>query len=301
MRADPQLRPSPPFCAAHDLSYASAAETRGGRVVIRALENATGRLHLMRRARGVEHEITPGCTVFDALVDRYGLSLNIVGGAIDYIGKSGPVIVIANHPYGILDGMMMGHLLGQRRPDFRIMANAVFAGSPDIQDMLLPIDFNDTKQALAGNLETRRAALAHLDQGGCIGVFPGGTVSTGARPFARPMDPAWRNFTARLIAKSDAVVVPVYFDGKTSKLFQLVSHLHATLRHGLLLKEFRARVDSPVNVAIGRPLGRDVLDPLAKDGKAMMDFLRKATYELAPEPLDSFDAGYDFEDRRRRR
>ena len=109
------------------------------------------------------------------------------------------------------------------------------------------------------------------------------------------MDPVWRSFTARMIAKSRARVVPIYFDGHTSRTFQIASHLHQTLRLGLLIKEFRKRVDTPVRVAIGAPLGRDILDPLAGDAKAMMDFLRKATYELSPEPLVPTELGFEFE------
>ena len=104
-----------------------------------------------------------------------------------------------------------------------------------------------------------------------------------------------------MIAKSDAVVVPVFFDGHTSRLFQIASHLHSTLRMGLLLKEFRKRVDTPVDVAIGAPIGRDVLNPLSRDAKAMMDFLRKATYDLSPKPLRADEIGYEFEERHRAR
>ena len=70
---------------------------------------------------------------------------------------------------------------------------------------------------------------------------------------------------------------------------------------GLLIKEFRKRVDTPVRMVIGEPINRDVLKPMSNDAKGMMDFLRKATYELALEPLKSFDAGYEFEDRHRSR
>ena len=165
--------------------------------------------------------------------------------------------------------------------------------------MLLPISFDDTKDALKLNLATRATALNYLGQGGAIGVFPGGTVSTGAKPFSRPMDPGWRSFTARMVAKSDATAVPLYFDGHTSRLFQIASHLHSTLRLGLLIKEFNKRVDTPVDIVVGDPIGRDVLDPMSKDAKAMMDFLRKATYELSPTPLSSYDYGFEFEERHR--
>lgn len=284
---------------ARDISYSFAAQTRGGRALIRAMENSTGRLQLIKRASGYQDEIAAGRDFFDVMADRYGLSLDVVTGSVDDIPRDGPLILVANHPYGILDGLMMGRLLEQARGDYRILANSVFSQSKELDRRVLPISFATTKQAMAVNLATRKNALDYLSEGGAIGVFPGGTVSTAAKPFARPMDPMWRSFTARMIAKSKAVVVPVYFEGHTSRLFQIVSHMHATLRVGLLINEFGKRVDTPVRIAIGAPIQRDVLDPLATDSKAMMDFLRKATYELSMDPEQRFDLGYEFEERHR--
>ncbi|MBE1296803.1 lysophospholipid acyltransferase family protein [Phycobacter azelaicus] len=284
---------------ARDISYAHSAETRPGRIVIRLMENTTGRLSLIRRARGYEQEVANGHSLWSVIAERYGLSLELIGGALANIPRDKPVVLIANHPYGILDGLMMGHILAETRGDFRIMAHQVFGKAQDLNRVILPIDFAETKEALRTNLETRKMALDYLGQGGAIGIFPGGTVSTAATPFAHPMDPGWRSFTARMIAKSEAVVVPVYFDGHTSRLFQIASHLHATLRMGLLIKEFHRRVDTPVRVVIGDPIGRDKLDPLAGNAKAMMDFLRKATYELSPTPVDPGLRGYEFEEKHR--
>ncbi|EEX10934.1 acyltransferase domain protein [Ruegeria lacuscaerulensis ITI-1157] len=284
---------------ARDISYAHSAETRGGRMVIKLIENTTGRLRLIRRAEGYEREVANGRDFWSVMVERYGLSLNVVGGALSNIPRDGPLILIANHPYGILDGLMMGHVLSQTRGDFRILANHVFHKAEDLNRIILPISFDQTKEAMRLNLQTRKTALDYLGQGGAIGIFPGGTVSTAARPFAHPMDPGWRGFTARMVAKSNATVVPLFFDGHTSRLFQIASHLHVTLRMGLLIKEFKKRVDTPVDVVVGQPIGRDVLDPLAGDTRKMMDFLRKATYELSPKPLKSYDYGYEFEERHR--
>ena len=284
---------------AREISYAHSVKTRSGRTVVRLLENTTGRLRLIKRAKGYEDEVALGRNFWQVMVDRYGLSLDIVGGALSNIPSKGPVILIANHPYGILDGLMMGHILSQARGDFRILANSVFRKAEDLNRIVLPISFDETREGVQTNIATRKTALDYLGQGGAIGVFPGGTVSTAERPFGRPMDPMWRSFTARMIAKSNATVVPIYFDGHTSRLFQMASHLHSTLRLGLLIKEFKKRVDTPVRVVIGEPIGRDVLDPIAKDSKQMMDFLRKATYELNPNPIKSFDLGYEFEDRHR--
>lgn len=284
---------------ARDITYAHSAATRGGRAVIRLMENTTGRLRLIKRADGYEKEVAAGRDFWAVMADRYGLSLDVVGGALSNIPRDKPLILIANHPYGILDGLMMGHILSEARGDFRILAHRVFRKAEDINKIILPVSFDDTREAMRTNLETRKTALDYLAQGGAIGIFPGGTVSTGATPFAHPMDPGWRGFTARMVGKSDAVVVPVFFDGHTSRLFQIASHLHSTLRMGLLIKEFRKRVDTPVRVVIGEPLTRDVLDPMAGDTRKMMDFLRKATYELSPKPLDSYDYGFEFEERHR--
>lgn len=287
--------------SARDLSYAWSAQTIGGKAVIRLMENTTGRRALMKRARGYEDDLARGDNFFDVMVARYGLTLDVVGGSLENVPRDGPLILIANHPYGILDGLMMGHVLSRTRPDFRIMANSVFSRASDLERNLLPISFDQTKEAVALNIKTRRHALDYLGQGGAVGVFPGGTVSTAAKPFSRPLDPGWRGFTARMISKSNATVLPIYFDGHTSRMFQIASHMHVTLRMGLLLKEFRKRVDTPVRVVIGEPLGNDILQPMAGDAKAMMDFLRKATYELAPEPPECFAVGYEFEDRHRGR
>ena len=134
-----------------------------------------------------------------------------------------------------------------------------------------------------------------LGAGGAMGVFPGGTVSTAARPFDPPMDPSWRTFTAKMITRSGAVVVPVFFEGANSRLFQLASHLHTTLRLGMLLREFRARVGTPVRVVIGQPIPAETLARYRSDPKAMMDFLRKATYDLSPSPVDTHRLGHEFE------
>ncbi|SNS76489.1 lysophospholipid acyltransferase family protein [Tropicimonas sediminicola] len=284
---------------ARDISYATSVRSRGGRALVRVLENATGRIGLIRRAEGYEHEVAAGKDFWGVMVARYGLSLDVVGGSLDNIPAEGPLILIANHPYGILDGLMMGHMLSIVRGDFRILANSVFRKAEDLNKVILPVSFDESKEAMKENLATRKIALEYLAAGGAIGVFPGGTVSTSARPFTRPMDPGWRSFTARMVAKSNASVVPIFFEGHNSRLFQFASHLHSTLRLALLIKEFRKRVDEPVRVVIGEPIPREELAKRAGDSRAMMDFLRSETYALSPRPLKSLDYGFEFEDRYR--
>lgn len=263
------------------------------------LENATGRIGLIRRAAGYQDEVAAGRDFWLVMLERYGLRLEVIAGSLEDIPRTGPLILVANHPYGILDGLMLGYILSALRGDFRIVAHRVFRRAQDLDRVILPISFDETRAAQALNLETRRTALDYLGNGGAIGIFPGGTVSTAPRPFAAPMDPQWRNFTAKMVARSEATVVPVFFEGANSRLFQLASHLHATIRMALLLKEFRARIGTPVRIAVGRPMPRAELAARAGEPRMLMDFLRERTYALSPKPLKSLGYGFEFEDKYR--
>lgn len=286
---------------ARDITYATSAATKSGRAVIRVMENTTGRIGLIKRAKGYEQEVAQGRDFWEVMTERYGIDLTVTRGSLDLIPREGPIVVVANHPYGILDGLVMGRILSHRRDgDFRILAHRVFRKAQDLDRIILPISFDDTKEAARLNIQTRADALRYLGAGGAIGIFPGGTVSTGIKPFAPPLDPGWRSFTARMVAKSEASVVPLYFEGANSKLFQLASHLHATLRTGLFIREFKSRVDTPVRLAIGDPIPRAQLAPLKGDTKALMDLLRRATYDLSGQPDLWQRRGHEFEERHKR-
>lgn len=284
-----------------DITYAGSAKSRAGRAFIRVTENATGRLSLIKRALGYEDEVAAGRDFWEVIADRYGLTLDIVGGSLENIPATGPCVLVANHPYGILDGLMMGKILAARRAEYRILANQVFRQATDIEKFILPVSFGETKEATKANLDTRREALRFLSGGGAMGVFPGGTVSTGQRPFSAPMDPFWRSFTAKMIVKSEATVVPVFFEGANSRLFQVASHIHSTLRVALLINEFRARTDEPVRVVIGKPIPRAQIDVHRGDARALMDFLRAETYKLSPKPFKNMGYGFECEERFRDR
>lgn len=294
-RMDPKLRD-----ATREISYSHAAESKAGRALIRTVENLTGRVSLIRRAKGYELEVAEGRDFWQVMVDRYRLQLEVIGGALENIPREGPLIVISNHPYGILDGLMMGHILSNRRDEFRILAHQVFKRAEELNRIILPVSFSETKAAMKLNLETRRVCMEFLKSGGALGVFPGGTVSTAVRPFGRPLDPGWRTFTAKLIAKSGATVVPIFFDGHNSRLFQVASHMHANLRVALLINEFRRRVGDRVSVVIGAPLDPGRIVEEGRDPRGLMDYLRAETYKLSPRPVAHEEFGFEFEEHHRR-
>lgn len=269
-----------------EISYSFSARSRAGKALIRGIENVTGRMRLLRMALGYEREVEAGRDFWKVMQERYRITLDLIGGGVANIPAEGPLVVVANHPYGILDGLAMGRILSEARGgEFKIIANNVFQKAKDLDRVILPIDFAETREAVRSNIDARRRALEFLGQGGAIGIFPGGTVSTSAKPFGRPMDPPWRTFTSKLVTKTGARVVPMFFDGQNSRLFQIASHLNSTLRLALLIKEFGNRVGGPLRVSIGKPLADAEIGRRRRDPLALMDYLRRQTYRLSPGPL----------------
>jgi putative hemolysin len=286
---------------ARQISYASGIASRPGRAAVRLLENATGRLGLIRRARGLEAEVAQGRDLWEAACGRFGIGLELTRGSLEAIPATGPLVLVANHPYGILDGLALGRILSARRgSEFRILAHRVFRRAAELERVILPIDFDETPEAREVNLATRAEALRYLAAGGAIGIFPGGTVSTAPRPFGRPLDPVWRSFTARMILRSEATVIPVFFEGQNSRVFQIASHVHYSLRLGMLLAEFKRRVGTSVRLAVGEPIARERIEALRHDPRALMGMLRQATYNLSPDPVPPGALGHEFEAKHRR-
>jgi putative hemolysin len=281
---------------AHAISYAEAGTSRPQKLFIRAMETATGRARLIKHVRGCQSDLDAGQDFWRVMLDRYRLPLDLTRGNLDAFPSTGPLVVIANHPFGVLDGLILGRLLSAVRPTgFKILAHDVFSQAEPLKNVILPINFNGTKAAQAQNIATRISAIRHLEDGGAVGIFPGGTVSTSSQPFGRPADPVWRNFTAKLVARSGATVVPLFFEGHNSRFFQIASHLNYTLRMSLLMREFRVKTGRPVRMAIGKAISPAELAQFRAKPKEMMDFLRAATYQLASEPIDRDLLGYEFE------
>lgn len=249
------------------ISLSGTARSAPGRALIRLIETAAGGPGLVRRVAGHRAELDRGEDFWRVMMLRCGLSIECLAGALDDIPATGPVAVVANHPRGLLDLLVMGYVLSGLRGDFRLLD----AGG-GLDRLATPQEWPVARH-MAGAADT----AAFLRGGGAVGLFPAGSRA-GAAP-----EP-WRPFAARMIARSGATVVPLWFDGGSTRLMQAAGGLHATLRTGLQLRELGSRVDTPVRLAIGRPVAAAALAELACDGKQTMEFLRRATYSLAPTP-----------------
>ena len=262
-----------------DFSYADPTDGRLRRIAIRSIERLTGQPKLRRMYEAHLAERDPD--FWASAVRRLGLVLDYDAERLDRLPATGPVVVVSNHPYGVLDGLVVGHLVQSRRPDFRVVANGILTRSAEAAPFLFPIEFGETKTATRTNLRSRREALDWLCGGGALVVFPGGTVSTAPRPFGPAVDPRWKPFTAKLIHAAQAAVLPVCFVGQNSRLFQLASHVSMTLRLSLLFHEVANKIGSRQRIEIGRLMPYAELAPI-RDRQALVDFLRERTYALHP-------------------
>lgn len=261
-------------------TYAAPEHGRLKRLVIRAVERITGQPRLKRLYMENQRQPLAGEGFWDAAVRLLRLEIRIGGAGLAAIPRSGPVVVLANHPFGVLDGIVIAHLVAQVRDDFKVLTNSVLYRAPEARPNLLPIDFAETRQARDTNLRSRAAAHDLLRAGGCLVVFPGGTVSTVTGLLKRrAFDPVWKPFAGQLIRKSAATVVPVFFAGQNSRLFQLASHLSMTLRLALLFKEVARRIGTPLPVVIGDAIPAPALAGFA-DATALVQHLREQTYAL---------------------
>ena len=168
-------------------------------------------------------------TFWQAAVRSLELDVRYDADALAAVPKTGPLVFVANHPYGVLDGIVMAWLASKVRSDFVVLTHIVLTRAPEAARFILPVDFSGTEEAERINLASRAAARAQLERGGAVVVFPAGAISTtpdklGLKP---AVDGRWQPFVSQLIQRSEATVVPIWFGGQNSRLFQIASHLSA--------------------------------------------------------------------------
>ena len=263
-------------------SYATASDPPIKRSLIRLVEKATGQpklkemyVHNQRFPRADE-------TFWQAAVRSLELDVRYDARALAAAPKGGPVVFVANHPYGVLDGIVMAWLVSKVRSDFVVLTHIVLTRAPEAAPFILPVDFSGTSEAQRVNLASRAAARDHLDRGGAVVVFPAGAISTapdrlGLKP---AVDARWQPFVSQLIQRSKATVVPIWFGGQNSRAFQIASHLSATLRLSLIFHEVRSHIGAMLPVVIGAPIPfSSIVGRVSR--QALADELRARVYGLA--------------------
>jgi len=238
--------------ASHQYSLAKAAPNFVQRALIRGLEHLSGQTRLQRAYDSFRAARLPASEFWNYAVNYFDIKRDINSDWVQKIPKHGPLVVVANHPFGVIDGVLTCWLISQIRQDFKVMLN----GGQYVEEMAsytIPVDFSGTREALRTNVQSRADARRVLENGGVVIIFPAGGVSTSVDRFGRTeaVDQRWHPFVGQLVQRSQCSVLPIYFAGQNRRLFRIVSHISLTLRWGILLGTNLRNLKKPIRMTVG--------------------------------------------------
>jgi putative hemolysin len=245
------------------------------------MELFTGKMRLLRLIRKFEAMGVPeGQAFWKQALDVMGVELHTPPEQIARIPESGPLVVVANHPHGLVDGMVLAELVGRVRQDYKILTRSLLTGVAEIDRFMIPVPFAHEEDALQQNLEMRKRAMDHLREGGAIVLFPSGVVAASETMFGAAVEREWNPFTAKMIQRSGARVVPIYFPGQNSRWYQMANRVSSTLRQGLLLYEVVHALNRPQAPVVGPAIERAEVEAWAQNPRGFVAWLRERTLGL---------------------
>jgi putative hemolysin len=257
-------------------SYASNEVGPISQRVIRLVERCTGQPIIRRMYDAYTQMGRPPELFWNDAIKALRLDVRLNRNPLASLPASGPHVVIANHPYGVVDGIILCWMVAQIRSDYKIMTHAILYQAPEVRDHIIPIDFSGTPQALGNNLRSRKEAEALLMAGGVLIVFPSGGVAK-SKGFRGPaIDLDWGTFAAKVILRSGANVLPVFFNGQNSRLYQIAANLHQTLKLSLLFHEVVNKIGSCIPAYIGDIIFNEELQQIG-ERRAVTEYLQQVT------------------------
>lgn len=265
------------------LTYANSFDDRWTSFAIRAIEWTTGKLKILRMVNKFErdNEKYRGQKFWRGALNVMGIELQTPLEQLQNIPSEGPVVVVANHPHGMVDGMIFADLIGRVRQDYRILTRSVLTGLDEAaSSFMIPVPFPHDPDAQRKMVEMRAKAMAHLKEGGVVALFPSGVVMSSDTWFGPAIEQEWNVFTAQMIRRSGARVVPIFYPGQNSRAYQIANKLSPILRQGLLLHEIVRSCDKPQAPIVGAPLTDEQMAQLQSDPRGFMAWLRQHTLDL---------------------
>lgn len=228
-----------------------------------------------QRACSIQDEVN----FFQKSLESMKLKIQVSPEDLERIPASGPVLTVANHPFGAVDGVILGALMLQVRPDVKVLGNHLLGAITELCPWLLLVDPFGTGESARKNLRSMRDTLTFLNEGGMVATFPSGEVSSFQFKSRQVIDPPWNVNTARFVRKSQASVLPVYFEGRNGPLFHLAGMVHPRLRTLLLPHEMAKREETTISLRVGSPIPYRKLAEFEND-QSLTDYLRMKTYIL---------------------
>ncbi len=250
---DPQLRSylrEPPR-----ISYTNPDDTWLVRYFVSSIEILLGRNKIEAVYNNLKDEQFNLTTFFSSALKETKITAKYDLEKLQAVPKTGPLMFVANHPFGVVDGIVLCDMALRVRGDLRIMLHSLLCQDSQLAQFFLPIDFQETKQALKTNIRSKQLALEFLSQDIPVLIFPSGMVSTADKfGFGTVRDAPWTTFAAKIIREARATVVPIFFHGQNSRKFHVASHIGEPFRMAMLVHEAINKFGKTVEIEIGEPL-----------------------------------------------
>lgn len=263
------------------LSYANTFTNPWKANTIRVMEWLTGKIPLIQLVRRFERSgAAHGQAFWKQALGHMNIAVQTPADQIANIPKTGPVIIIANHPHGLVDGMVLAEVIGQVRTDYKILTRSLLTGVDEIEDFMIPVPFPHEPDARQQGLEMRRLAMQHLSDGGVIVLFPSGVVASAETMFGPAIEAQWNPFTSKMIQRSGATVIPVKFQGQNSRMYQIANKLSPTLRQGLLIHEVMHACGKPQSPIVGAAIPKETIKSWSTNPRGFVSWLRDHTLSL---------------------
>jgi putative hemolysin len=276
VRLEESIRPA--LLSMPDFTYASDEVGPLAQRLIRAIEKLTGQPLIRRLYEQYRLLQRPPELFWQDAITALRLDVRLSRDPARILPAGGPLTVIANHPFGVVDGMILCWMVSRIRPDYMIMTHSILYRAPEVRPHILPVDFSGTREALATNIRSRAQALRLLERGGVLIVFPSGGVAKSKTFHGPAEDLDWGPLAARLILRSGADVLPIFFNGQNSRIYQVAAKLHQILKLSLLFHEVSNKIGARIDVSIGDVISREKIRSIG-DPKAVTRFLRQATWD----------------------
>jgi putative hemolysin len=248
---------------------------------IRSIEKITGQPRIRKIYFDYVNDDLPPHNFWSDALGRLNISINLtrsyVNGIATSIPATGRVLAIANHPYGVIDGLVLCALMAEVRQDYKIITHRVLRQAPAVMDKILPVDFDETEAALANNLKTRADAAKYLRNGGAVIVFPAGAISLAPNLVGNAIDTDWKTFAAKLAQAPDTTTIPFYFDGRNSLLYQMARRISVTLGYSLMFREICKKMGHTISLQMRQPIHASTLNQFSTRTE-VTEYLRKCTY-----------------------
>ena len=244
---------------------------------IRLIEKVTGQPLIKQLYLDYVDDNRPPEMFWRDALERLSISVDLKKEAEAMIPKTGRLLIIANHPFGVIDGIALCALVSSVRQDYKIITHRVLRQAPAVMNNILPIDFDEDEKALRNNLETRRDAMRHLKDGGAVIIFPAGAISLAPRLVDKAIDSEWKTFVGKMASVPNTTIMPFYFEGKNSMMFQIARRISLTLGYSLMFREIKKRMGSTMPVTMRPPVQSDDLIAFG-DRSQITEHLRRLTY-----------------------